>query len=64
MSILLTLSFLVGNNRWQLSQNCIFKSFTIAKMAPNIQHLPHISVEEDSRIRCALLGCGMVSTGL
>ncbi len=34
---------------------------TKSSMAPNIQRFEHISVsEEDDRIRCAFLGCGMV----
>jgi hypothetical protein len=36
-------------------------------MAPNIHHLPSIPVPEeqaDSRIRCAILGCGMVRSHL
>ena len=36
-------------------------SFGLVTMAPNIQPFEHLPVPvEDERIRCALLGCGMV----
>jgi hypothetical protein len=59
MLSLLTLHFFL---LWSL-QNCPPSySYGLVKMAPNIQPFEHLPVPvEDERIRCALLGCGMVS---
>ena len=47
---------------WSLQNIPPSDSFGLVTMAPNIQPFEHLPVPiEDERIRCALLGCGMVS---
>lgn len=61
MRPVLTLNFLA----WYQSPTSqrITKTLTVVDMAPNIQSPLSIpGPEEDERIRCALLGCGMVRT--
>jgi hypothetical protein len=64
MRSFLTLNFLA----WYQSPTSqrITKTLTVVDMAPNIQSPLSIPgpEEEDERIRCALLGCGMVRTSV